>query len=383
MKILYVADTYYPHVNGVYYFVQRLGLALQEQGHTVAVIAPAESTRHSEKNIHGIKVYGVASVSIFFYKGIRLPIPFLIKSRLRKLLKDFKPDVIHIQNHFSLNKALMKVNKGSAVPVVATNHFMSENLTAFIQSPRLKAKFANWLWNDFAKVFNKASIVTTPTQTAAELIRCMLHVKVVAISNGIDLNKFAPQKTKSNIRLKFSLPQSPIVLSVGRLDPEKHVEEIIEAANLIKENDFCLLIVGKGQKKIALEQLVKKLDIAHKVFFTGYVSDHDLLEIYQTSHCFITASIAELQSIATMEAMACGLPVIAARAGALKELVVPEKNGFLYEPGDVNNLALYLKQILNDSDLHHSMSRESLSIIAHHDMRHTIEEYTRLYLSLN
>lgn len=382
MRILYVADTYYPHVNGVYYFVQRLALALQDQGYVVAVMVPSQSIRHSETFIQNIKVFGVASVSIFFYQGIRLPIPFFLKPRIRRLLKEFKPDVIHIQNHFRLNKLLLKVNKDYKIPVIATNHFMPENFTAFIRSPKWKVKIANWLWRDFAKVFNQASVVTTPTQTAAQLIQCFLRVRVVVISNGIDLTKFAPvPNMESTIRAKFSLPPVPIILCVGRLDPEKHIEEIIEAVSLIKENDFCLVIVGKGHKKISLEQLAKKKGIAHKVFFTGFVSDFDLLEMFKASYCFVTASIAELQSLATMEAMACGLPVIAAKAGALEELVFPHKNGFLYDPGDITHLAFYLKQILEAKDLKNSMSQSSLSIIAQHDIRNTITRYAELYQS--
>lgn len=382
MRILYVTDSYYPHVNGVYYFIQRLALALQDQGHMVAVMAPSETICDSETLVQNIKVFGVASAPIFFYQGIRFPIPFFVKFRIRKLLKEFKPDVIHIQNHFSLNKSLLKVNQDYKIPVIATNHFMPENFTAFVRSPKLKTKITNWLWRDFAKVFNKASIVTTPTQTAAQLIRHVLRVKVTVISNGIDLSRFTPvQNFRLDVRSKFSLPPCPIILSVGRLDPEKHIEEIIEAASLIKEKDFCLLIVGKGHKRPSLEELARKEGIAHKVFFTGFVSDHDLLGIYKASSCFVIASIAELQSLATMEAMACGLAVIAAKAGALEELVFPDKNGFLYTPGDVANLALYLKQILETRDLMNSMGQSSLSIIAQHDIQNTITGYTQLYQS--
>lgn len=381
MKILFVADSYYPHINGVYYFVQRLALRLKNEGHEVAVIAPSESMRHSQTAVDGINVFGIASFSLVIYRSIRLPIPFLLKKHLRQLVEEFNPDIIHIQNHFSLNKALINANKKYGYPVIGTNHFMTENFTSFIRSAKWKKILEKWIWSGFAKVFNRTLAVTTPSQTAARLIRAKLKVDVIAISNGIDLKKFYPKKfDESSIRKKYGIPGKPILLYVGRLDPEKHIDEILEAvAQDQNQTDFCFVLVGKGVKRSSLELQAKQLKIEDRVIFAGFVSDEDLLSLYQASRCFITASIAELQSIATMEAMASGLPVIAANAGALGELVHHEKNGYLFEPGDIASLTKYIHSVFTNDSLFYKMKELSLQYIAPHDISNTVQQYLQLY----
>lgn len=380
MKILFVADTYYPHINGVYYFIKRLALSLKDKGHEVAVLAPSTTLNHTRRKIDNIEVFGVASFSVLLYKTIRIPIPFFLKSHLKQIIKDFSPDIIHLQNHFVLNKNVIRVNKGLGIPIIATNHFMAENLTSFLKYSKAKKTVESWLWSGFSKTFNHVSLVTTPSKFAADLIRFKLKVNVIAISNGIDLKEFSPGEDDQNVRAKYGIPNKPVLLYAGRLDPEKHIDEILHAIALGKSNnDFCFVVVGKGAKKPRLERLAKQLGIADKIIFTGFVPDEDLVTLYRCSRCFIIASTAELQSIATLQAMASGLPVIAAKAGALPELVYENENGHLFYPGDINQMAQSFHSIFSNNDLHNKMSKSSLKHIAQHDITNTVVMYEQLY----
>jgi 1,2-diacylglycerol 3-alpha-glucosyltransferase len=380
MKILFVSDTYYPHVNGVYYFVQRLAAQLQEKGHQVAVIAPSENTHTSYKSIDGIDIYGIPSFPILVYPGIRVPSPFSLRTRIGQILETFNPDVIHIQSHFILAKAVIKANKEFNIPVIGTNHFMAENLTMFLRSEKWKKKLERFLWKDFSKVFNKVLIVTTPTKMAADLIRPKLNVEVLSISNGVEFNKFNPDGNTEAIREKYSIPNKPVLLYVGRLDPEKHIEEVLHAFALaMKYIDIHLIIVGKGVKRNVLERLAGNLGISNNVTFTGFVLDGDLPNFYKLSQCFITASIAELQSIATMEAMASGLPIIAANAGALSELVNNDINGYLFEPGDIEAITGRIRDVFSNNCCTEKMKQKSLENILKHDIHSTVEAFEKIY----
>ena len=104
MRILFVSDSYYPHINGVYYFVCRIGPMLQERGHHVAVIAPSATRAASFSKIDGLDVYGIPSLSTIFYPSVRIPLPFLLKRRIKKIIKKFNPDIIHLQDHFPISK---------------------------------------------------------------------------------------------------------------------------------------------------------------------------------------------------------------------------------------------------------------------------------------
>jgi 1,2-diacylglycerol 3-alpha-glucosyltransferase len=382
MRILFVSDSYYPHVNGVYYFVCRMGPLLQEKGHQVAVIAPSVSLFSDKKKIDGLDVYGMASYSLFLYPSIRLPVPFGLKSRLRKIIHDFKPDVIHIQDHFFISKPVVELNRDLKIPLIATNHVMTENITLYLKGKRLKRIIGNYLWTRFSDVYNQANLVTTPSVTGLSIIRPKLdpQVEAVAISSGIDLERFNPNGDTRSIREKYSIPDKPLLLCVGRLDPEKRIGEILHAVALaVKKVDFCLVIVGKGTIGKKLEQLADELGISGNVIFTGFVPDEDLPYFYKLGRCFIIASTAELLSLVTLQAMASGMPVIAVNAGALVELVTNGVNGYLYEAGDIAAMVKCIENIIIQDDLYRGMSKKSLEFVQRHDLLKTVESFEKLY----
>jgi 1,2-diacylglycerol 3-alpha-glucosyltransferase len=383
MKVLFVSETYYPHINGVYLFVRRLAGLLQERGVTVAVMVPSQGTHATHQRIDDIDVYGIPSLPVLYYPGIRIPIPVALPSRIKQVLKTFQPDIIHIQNHFALNKAVVKVAASMGIPLMGTNHFMTENFTALVKSAAVKKAFERWMWSEFSKVYNCLELVTAPTETAAGYIRGKLQVSVTPVSNGIDLSRYNPRGDGRQIKARYGLPEGPVLLSVGRLDPEKRIEEVLYGmAKALDTLDFHLVIVGKGIKRMALERMAMELGISRRVIFAGYVPDEDLPYFYNYGHCFITASIAELQSIATMEAMASGLPVIAADAGALCELVHDGINGYLFEPGDTDRIGSAMVAVLKDAATYHAMGQRSLEIISDHDIQKSVRVYEEMYQGL-
>ena len=380
MRILFVSDTYFPHLNGVYYFVCRIAPFLQQRGHEMAVIAPSETMRSTIKKIDNLDVHGIASLPVLIYPKVRIPIPILLNNQVSEIINRFKPDIIHLQDHFMISRAVIKVAKQQAIPVIATNHFMPENLTALIRSEKWKKKVEKWLWLEFSKVLNQVIVVTTPTETGAQLIRPKLRVGVVAITSGIDLRDFNPNGNPGNIRKKYNIPNKPVLLFVGRLDPEKRIEEILQAVAVIaKKLDVCFVVVGKGLRKKALELLAEELGISNHVIFTGFVPEEDLPFFYKLSHCFIIASTAELLSLATLQAMASGLPIIAANAGALPELVEEKINGYLFNTNDIKKLTQAISDILLKKEMYEGMSENSLEKATKHDIHYTVETFERLY----
>ena len=382
MKILFVSDTYYPHINGVYYFVCRVGPILQSKGHQVAVIAPSPTAASTLNKVDGLDVYGLPSISTVLYPLIRVPFPILMKANIKKIIDTFKPDIIHLQDHFLISKTVIAVNKAYNIPIIATNHFMPENITVLIKGDKWQQRVEKYLWREFSKVYNQVTLVTTPTETGVSIMRPHLkkQVATLAISSGIDLTLFTPNGDTVTVKNKYNIPNKPTILYVGRLDPEKRIEEILEAVAIaIKKVDFTFLVVGKGTKKIELEQLAISLGIADNVIFTGFVPDEDLPIIYKLSRCFIIASIAELLSLVTLQAMASGLPLIAVRAGALVELV--NGNGYLYNEGDVNAIVAAIQEICTNDIVYQQMRSKSLELIQRHNIESTVTSFENLYMA--
>src|SRR6185503_6510299 len=164
-----------------------------------------------------------------------------------------------------------------------TNHFMPENITHYLHLPkRLEEIVKNWAWGQFRKIYEELRIVTTPTSTAAGLLKDVKLTKaVLAVSNGIDLERFHPNQSCDHLKQKYNLPNKPILLYVGRLDKEKNLDAVIRALpEVLKKVDIHFLIAGKGAESQKLKALTEILSLEKSVTFAGFVPDEDLPCLY-------------------------------------------------------------------------------------------------------
>ena len=144
--------------------------------------------------------------------------------------------------------------------------------------------------------------------------------------------------------------------------------------------DASFDVVGSGDQRKSLEHLTAELGLQDRVRFHGHTSEAELRSLYSRATVFAIASIAELQSIATMEAMASGLPIVAADAVALPHLVHDGENGYLFTPGDADELAARLTDVLtaNPED-RLRMQQASLDGVVIHDINRTLDTFEALY----
>ena len=240
---------------------------------------------------------------------------------------------MHIQSHIIVGRGLTRIARERGIPIIATNHVMADNIVDHSIFPNTITRFILKLaWDDAKRTFDMTRAVTTPTRKAAEFLEKTISLHdVIPISCGID---------KANYVADLTPRAENRILFVGRLTTEKHTADILRALALLDPAlDVHFDIVGGGDQRRNLEQLTHHLGIDGRVTFHGHASDEDLRELYTRASVFAIASTAELQSIATMEAMASGLPIVAANAVALPHLVHDGENGYLFEPGDVDALA--------------------------------------------
>jgi glycosyltransferase involved in cell wall biosynthesis len=370
LRIVIGADTYPPDINGAARFAHQLASGLAGRGHDVHVVCPSDSGPASVSDLDGVTVHRLASHGTPLHPSFRICLPWRIRSAADRLLDELSPDLVHVQAHFSVGRALVRSAEERGVPVVATNHFMPENLAPYLKIPGwLQATTNRWAWRDLTKVLSTARVVTAPTPTAVRML-CEngFGGRALAVSCGVDLTGFAAPP-----------PTGRTVLFVGRLDEEKRVHELIRAAALVP--DIQVELVGDGSCRAELTELAGRLRIADRVTFHGFVSDADLVAAYRRSSVFCMPGIAELQSLATMEAMAAGRPVVAADAVALPHLVVPGVNGWLYPPGDVRALASALRAALEPTALR-ELGTASRELIDRHDVRHSLDTFESLYRSV-
>lgn len=382
MRIIIATDVYYHFVCGSTQFVRNLVELLQKRGHTVLIIAPSRTIHSEYYSADGVSLFGVASLPTIIQKTLRLSPPFFIDNKIEKVLRDFKPDVVHLQSHFFIPAVVRRIAERLGIPVVGTNHFMPENVFHHFHPPLMLENFIKrQLWNHLHKFFQKCDIITTPTKTAADLLTASGFKKEVRpVSNGIDLSRFHTTHDGTYLKERYAIPKKQVLLYVGRLDPEKNLDVVIRSlADILKKVDIHFIIAGRGSEQIKLKDLAGRLGISNNITFAGYVPDSDLPALYSIADCFIIAGNAELQSIATMEAMASGLPVLASDSVALPELVHGGENGFLFKERDGTEITKFAVQIFSDLDLKRRMGAKSIEMIKVHDINTIIEKFESVY----
>lgn len=349
-------------------------------GHEVHIVAPAYSSEHgtfiethdgSKMTVHRIK-----SIRLLQHKTLRFVWPFTLKKKTDEIIRLVQPDAVHIQSHLIMGRYLIRSAKKQNIRLLATNHIMPENLIKYsVIIPKWFEKTAMKLaWRDAGRVLKQVDAITTPTRRAADLLEAAAGVTdVLAISCGIEASKFANSTPTSN--------KVPRILFLGRLDYEKHIHNLLSAvAKLPAELNTQVEIVGDGGERKALELQAQQLGIANQVKFLGHITEEELPKAYERATLFAMPSIAELQSIATMEAMASGRPVVAADAMALPHLVHDGDNGYLFPPDDVDAFADRLLKILTaDKKELARLSENSLYLIQSHDIERTLKIFEGLY----
>jgi phosphatidylinositol alpha 1,6-mannosyltransferase len=304
---------------------------------------------------------------------------------IRKLLKKADPDIIHIHSPVVLGNIAQILAGGLRKPVIATNHYLPINMSRSLSSDPVFGKpFSTITYSYLVHFCYRCEYVTAPTKTALDLLyEHGLRAPAQAISNGIDLKKFTPGQRDEQILRQLGLPTDrPLALHVNRLSEEKRVNVLLDATAKMQGNGHIAL-VGTGPAEEELHAQAQELGLGDRVTFLGYVKDAELLALRHSSDIFVIPSEADLQSLATMEAMACGLPVIAANSYALPELVHHEENGFLFEPGNSTELAHDLDLLLQDAELRQKMGARSLEIIAPHDRVKVLDHWEALYRRLS
>lgn len=384
MKILIAADLHWPVINGVSTFSRNLAKGLAARGHDVLVIAPSQKTTRYKEIDENYVIERTISVKFPFYQNIRVSMAPQLE--VKKIIDDFKPDVIHIQMLMWIGQATMSYARKKHIPVVSTSHAMPENLMDNITSSKTIAEPINYLLRDYGRRFHsRADVATSPTQSAIDTFG--KHAErftkpMLVISNGINLEQFSPGKAPASLYKKFSIPQKvPIVTYIGRVDAEKHIHVLLKAfATVVQKVPAShLVIVGHGTEFEAMKELADKLAISESVTFTGRVSDEDLVLLHRIGTLYAIPSPAELQSIATLEAMASGQPIVAVDAGALGELCHDSKNGYLFGLDDHSAMAESIVKILTDTKKRTTFSKESMRIAGTHDLTHTLEQFEVLY----
>ena len=383
MRILIVETPQYIAFHGQAIFTINLAEGLAKNGHAVMALVGSERGRAYQSEHNGVRIYAVDALNLSsFHPDSCLPL-FSI-SAVRHAFEVFQPDIIHIQDHYFLCRNAAITAQRLGVKSVGTNHFMPENLAPYIPVLSGIKPVFNWiLWHWMRETYDRLDAVACPSGTAARILRAVkIRPPVFPISCGGNTRFFRPDPTVDRIawRKRFGIDlQKTIFFFVGRVDREKRLDVLLRAVSLLNREDFQLVIGGKGAHQNKLIALAKQLGLGTKVHFTGFIPQEDLPSVLNSIDIFAMPSEAELLSIATLQAMGCSRPVLAADAVALPELVTEGINGLLFKPGDAKDAARCMEWFADHPDRWANMGTASLEKVQAHSLENIVHEYETLY----
>lgn len=382
MKILLFSHGYPPVISGVSIVVQKVAREMVKRGHQVTVVTASDDGSAYHDQDEGVELIRVRSAPNPFWSEGRLPI--LSYGGLWEIVADVQPDLINTHDGGLLGALLYRMEQEEEhVPELLTCHFLPQFVTYYVNAGNvIDDALEGITWEFSMRMINCFDHVIFPTQTQRQaFIEKGIKATSSVISNGLDISRYNPAGLNDEeVVARYKLPPGRRILVVGRLAKDKKLDVLIQSMREINSTQPAnLLLVGRGDNREQLQELVESLGLHDRVHFLGFVPEEDLPAIYRQSNIFAIASEVEVQSIPTIQAAATGLPIIAAEAGALPELVKHEKNGYLVPSESPAEFANAFRKLIENPELAEKFGQASLEIGRRHAEVHTFDAYERIY----
>ncbi|WP_414838016.1 glycosyltransferase [Candidatus Nanosalina sp. VS9-1] len=343
MRIGFFSDSYFPEFDGVTYTLKAWKERLEERGHEVYIIYPESEEYEPQEN-----EIPVRSVSNPFYSGYNIPVP---------VFRDEYPDldVVHCHSPATLGISGLRFARKNDVPAIYTHHTpIEEYFEQSVHSKKISAgleKIYVPLENFFLEKFDVLTASTPEPRRPVDFRQLPV---------GIDMQFFRPSEEKF---FDEEDVERPVAGYSGRISMEKNPCELVEMA---EKFDGTVVVVGEGPLK---DKLVEKAP--QNVVFHDFLEREDLPKFYSDIDVFVTASTGDTLGLSTLEANACGTPVVAPDAIPFENTIESE-NGILYDSGDV-------EAFKNKAEKASEKSFDTRSAVEEYSLSKTIDELEEIY----
>ena len=354
MKILMLTWEYPPRiVGGIARVVHDLSHRLIKDGHEVHVITYKVGNVGDYENDKGVHVHRVNNYMINpnnFIDWI-MQLNFNMIAKANELMeKEGKFDVIHAHD-WLVTYAAKTLKNSYNIPIVATIHATESGRNSGIHDEMQRyINDTEWLLT-----YEASEVLVNSNYMKNELQRLfgLPFEKINVVPNGINLTAFNGIERDYDFRRQYAADNEKIILFLGRLVYEKGVQHLIAAMPKILANyhDAKLVIAGKGGMMDKLREQVNHLNIANKVYFTGYLNGKQVNKMYKAADISVFPSTYEPFGIVALEAMLAGVPTVVSDVGGLNEIVEHRVNGMKSYAGNANSLADSILSLLYDPQL--------------------------------
>ncbi len=377
LRIGLFTDTYAPQVNGVSISLQMISEGLKKRGHQVTIFAPRfPGYKDSEPNVMRLPSLKYLNNPPIYVAVLGTP-----RSTWSLTRKHF--DVLHAHSPLSVGLLAYLTASTKRLPLIYTYHTSITDYThyvKFIGGTSLIRRTAAWF---SAASTNLGDQIIVPSPKFHRLlleqkVRKPIHI----IPNGIDLGMFRAAKNPGSLRSRLGVGgEAPILLTVGRMDPEKRLDFIVDAFVKISERhpNAQLVFAGDGSARADLEEKVSKISAKDRIHFLGMVNRADLPDVLHDATIFLSASTTEVHPISAIEAIASGLPLVAVEDEAFEGMLENGRNGCMVKL-DVTAFADAVSDLLADRERLERFGKHSLALSEKYSIEGQVRSLEKLYV---
>ncbi len=315
MRIALFTETFVPKIDGIVTTLCETVRHLGSLGHKVLVFASDSGSMGGVTDFEGARIIGMKGHAFPLYPELSLSLP---RASMRAQIQEFQPDLLHVADPALLGIAALYYSGGAnggalRLPLVVSYH---TDLPAYLRYYGL-GMLEPHIWRIMRVRHNRATL--NLCTSAAMLEQLSQHgIKRVALwPGGVDTARFHPGRRSDAMRARLTSnhPESPLLVYVGRLSPEKDIERIKPMLQALPAARLAL--IGDGPHRKVLERHFAGMP----VYFAGFLRGEELAAAYASCDVFVMPSQTETLGLVVLEAMSSGLPVVGARAGGLPELI--------------------------------------------------------------
>ena len=272
-------------------------------------------------------------------------IPSGLNDSVREDLAAFAPNVLHLSAPDFSAQAALKWARERDIPVLASVHTRFETYLRYYKLGFLEP----WLEGRLRKFYNKCDALVAPAPGVIDVLRQQgMHTDISLWARGVEREIFRPEARDLGWRRSLGINDDEVAVGfLGRLVKEKGLDSFFATIDLLKAQSVAhkVLVVGDGPCRTWFAERVPGAS------FAGFQQGADLGRAVASMDVLLNPSVTEAFGNVTLEAMACGVPVVAAQATGAENLVEPGRSGYLIEPGDTASYADALRRYIEDADL--------------------------------
>ena len=377
LRIGLFTDTYAPQVNGVSISLQLISEGLQRRGHQVTIFAPKFPGYTDDQP-------GVVRLpSLKYLNDPPIYVAVLGTPRSTWSLSRKHFDVLHAHSPLTVGLLAYLTASTKNLPLIYTYHTSITDYTHYLKvigGTGVIRHAARWF---SATSTNLGDQIVVPSPKFHHLLLEQKVTKpIFTIPNGIDLSNFKAAKNPGCFRNRLGLKSdAPILLSVGRVDPEKRLDFLIDAFVLMADRvpEAHLVFAGDGSARKKLQEHAAATKVSDRIHFLGMVNRTDLPDLLHDATIFLSASTTEVHPISVIEAIASGLPLVAVQDEAFEGMIEENENGHL-TPLDVGVFSDTLAALLTDPEKIARYGKHSMELSEKYSIETQVRSLERLYL---